>query len=222
MIDLLQLLDDLVSSPWFYAVLLLISLLDAFLPVIPSEPAIIIAGVYSAAGDTDLLLVIAAVGVGAVLGDQIPYGLGRFFSVRMLGHLPTGTKRRRTYDVLDRELAARGGYVLIIARFIPVGRYLVTLTTGIVNYPYRRFVFFSAVGGMAWSAYTVLTGYLGGVLFQDNALVGIGVGLGLAVVMAGAVEAVQRLRRRPMLGEAPSPTDGTTEDELPAPGLVVP
>jgi membrane-associated protein len=39
----------------------------------------------------------------------------------------------------------------------------------------------------------VLTGYVGGVLFQDNALLAFGVGVGLAVVLSGAMELIRRV-----------------------------
>ncbi|WP_410617432.1 hypothetical protein [Amycolatopsis sp. lyj-109] len=50
--DWAQLAESLISSPWLYAVLFAISVLDAFLPVVPSEPVIALAGVYAAKGQT--------------------------------------------------------------------------------------------------------------------------------------------------------------------------
>ncbi|MGW4944070.1 DedA family protein [Actinoplanes sp. NPDC004185] len=103
--------------------------------------------------------------------------------------LPPGTRRRATHDWVSRQLHTRGG-------FIPVGRYLVTITSGTVRYNYRNYVLFTIIGGTAWSAYTVLAGYVGGVLFQDNALLAFGVGVGLAVVLSGAMELIRRVSIR--------------------------
>ncbi len=186
-----------ITSPWLYAILLALSLLDSFLPLIPSEPVIVIAGVYAAAGDTNLTLVILATGVGAFLGDQIPYGAGRLLESRLLKRLPPGTKRRATHDLLARQLATRGGYLLLFTRFIPVGRYLATLTAGMVGYSFRNYIVFTAIGGMAWSIYMVLTGYIGGVAFRDNQLLAVGAGLALALLSAAVIELARRLRRRP-------------------------
>ncbi|MEU8236273.1 DedA family protein [Actinoplanes sp. NPDC048967] len=192
MIDWVGLTESLASSSWLYLILLSVSLLDSFLPLIPSEPVIIIAGVLAATGVTSLTLVIAATALGAFLGDQIPYAFGRRLSLALEKRLPPGTRRRATHDWVSRHLHTRGGFILVSTRFIPVGRYLVTITAGTVRYDYRNYVLFTIIGGTAWSAYTVLTGYVGGVLFQDNALLAFGVGLGLAVLLSGALELIRR------------------------------
>ncbi len=196
MIDWLQLAEDLVSSPWLYVILLSVSLLDSFLPAIPSEPVIVVAGVAAADGDVSLVGVIAATAVGAFLGDLVPYGIGRVSADPILKRLPAGSKRRATHDWLSAELARRAGYVLITSRFIPVGRYLVTLSAGISKLHWPTFAGYTAISVITWSAYTVLAGYLGGKAFQDNALLAIGVGLGLALVVSVTVEAVRYIGRR--------------------------
>jgi membrane-associated protein len=196
MIAWLELAESLAASPWLYLVLVSVSLLDSFLPLIPSEPVIIIAGVFAASGTTNVLLVIGATALGAFLGDQIPYAFGRRLSTRVEKRLPPGSKRRATHDWISRNLDARGGFVLVSTRFVPVGRYVVTITSGMVRYDYRYFLLYTVLGGTAWSAYTVLTGYLGGTLFQDNALLAFAVGLGLALVLSGAVEVTRRIRAR--------------------------
>lgn len=197
MIDWVELTESLGSSSWLYLVLMSVSLLDSFLPLIPSEPVIIIAGVFAATGSTNLVLVIGATAIGAFLGDQVPYALGRRLSAKIGKRLPPGSKRRATHEWISRQLDARGGFVLVSTRFIPVGRYVVTVTTGMVRYDYRHFVLFTLLGGTAWSAYTVMTGYLGGVLFQDNALLAFAVGLGLALVLSGVMEVIRRVRAVP-------------------------
>jgi membrane protein DedA with SNARE-associated domain len=200
-IDWLALAESLITSPWLYAVLIAVSFLDSFLPLIPSEPVVIVAGVYGATGQTNIVLVIAATALGAFLGDLVPYTAGRLMSARMLKRLPPGTKRRAAHDWFTRELDARGGFILVTTRFIPVGRYLATLSTGIVGYPLAKYVPFVAFATTTWSAYTALTGYLGGVVFQENTLLAIAVGVGLAFVVTGAIEGVRRFPRHRKVGD---------------------
>ena len=194
--DWQELAGSFASSPWLYLVLIAVSLLDSFLPLIPSEPVVIAAGVYAASGETNLLGVVVATAVGAFLGDLIPYGVGRALKERLLKRLPSGSRRRRTHDWLAAELARRGGFVLVSTRFIPVGRYLATLTTGVVGYPFRNYVLFTGIAAVAWSAYTVLTGFVGGLLFQDNPLLGIAVGVGLGLVVTLGIEAARHIRSK--------------------------
>jgi membrane-associated protein len=70
------------------------------------------------------------------------------------------------------------------------------LSTGIVGYPLGKYMVFVGFATATWSAYTALTGYLGGVVFQENTLLAIAVGVGLAFVVTGAIEAVRHIRRR--------------------------
>ncbi|HWO65150.1 MAG TPA: DedA family protein [Umezawaea sp.] len=196
MIDWLDLAESVITSPWLYAVLAAVSFLDSFLPLIPSEPVVIVAGVCAATGQTNIALVIAATTLGAFLGDLVPYTAGRLLGSRMLKRLPPGTKRRAAHDWFTHELDVRGGFILVTTRFIPVGRYLATLSTGIVGYPLVKYALFVGFATSAWSTYTAMTGYLGGVVFQENTLLAIAVGVGLALVVTGVLEGVRHARRR--------------------------
>ncbi|MEH0419258.1 DedA family protein [Streptomyces sp. B21-083] len=194
--DWINLAESLMESPVLYAVLIAVSLLDSFLPLIPSEPVVILAGIAGATGQTNILLVIAATTVGAFLGDLVPYSIGRLVGERVIERLPVGTKRRTAYDWFERELELRGGFVLVSTRFIPVGRYLATGTAGVVRYPLRKFMLYVAISTATWSAYTALSGYLGGVFFQENTLLAVAVGVGLAFAVTGTVELARYVRRR--------------------------
>jgi membrane protein DedA with SNARE-associated domain len=53
------------ASGWAYAVVFLLALLDAVLPVVPSETAVITAGVVAASGHLSLLLIVVSAAAGA-------------------------------------------------------------------------------------------------------------------------------------------------------------
>jgi membrane-associated protein len=93
-IDWLGLAESLITSPWLYAVLIAVSFLDSFLPLIPSEPVVIVAGVYAGTGQTDIVLVIAATTLGAFLGDLLPYTVGRLLGARVLARRLTPPSSR--------------------------------------------------------------------------------------------------------------------------------
>ena len=58
----------------------MIAFLDSVIPIVPSETAVIIGGVAAGAGDQNLWLVIVAGALGAFLGDNIAYLIGRRFA----------------------------------------------------------------------------------------------------------------------------------------------
>ena len=75
--DLLDLLHETMSSPWVYLAIFAIAVLDGFFPVVPSETAVITAGVFAASGAPYLPAVVLVAAAGALVGDHISYAIGR-------------------------------------------------------------------------------------------------------------------------------------------------
>jgi membrane protein DedA with SNARE-associated domain len=191
---LFDFLFDLLSSPWAYPIVFGIAALDAVLPAVPSESLAITAGVLCGVGKLHLAPTIAAAALGAFLGDTTSYVLGRTLGPRVRGRLFRGKRSERALDWADRMLKERGGYLIVVARFIPGGRTATTFTAGMVRFPAWRFVGFAAVAAIGWSVYAVMLGYLGGRIFEENPLLALAVALGIALTITAVVEAVRRFR----------------------------
>lgn len=189
-----QFLFDLLSSPWAYAIVLGIAALDAVFPAVPSESLAITAGVLSGLGKLHLAPSIAAAAVGAFLGDSTSYVLGRTLGVRARERLFRGDRSKRALAWAERTLDERGGYLIVVARFVPGGRTATTFTAGMVHFPAPRFTAFAAVAAVVWASYAVMLGYLGGRIFEENPLLALGVALGIAFGITVVVEAVRRFR----------------------------
>jgi len=189
-----QLVSD--ASGWAYAIVLLLAFLDAVVPVVPSETAVITAGVVAAAGDLSLPLVIAAAASGAFLGDNTAYLIGRRFGSRIVERFFKSEKATKRIEWATKRLDERGGELIVIARFIPGGRTAVTLSAGLVSFPWRRFAAYDVVAGLFWALYASLLGYFGGHAFEDAPWKGLLLALGLGFGIGGAVEAVRWYRHR--------------------------
>jgi membrane-associated protein len=188
---ILGLLDGAMGSPWLYAALFALAAIDGFMPLVPSETLAVSAGVYAASGDTNLAIVIAAAALGAITGDHVSYALGRRYGSRLETRRAPGKRSSRVFAWARRQLAERGGSILIVCRYVPGARTATTLIAGAVRHPLRSFSPFDAAGGISWGAYTALIGYVGGSAFEDDPLLGLALGLGLALALAGLVEAVR-------------------------------
>ena len=196
MIDWINQLTDVVSgSPWTYAALFAVSALDAIIPFVPSETSVITAGVLAADGDLILWLVILTAALGAIVGDNASYWIGRSVGHRLILRV-FGAKRHAKLLSMEKSLADRGGYLIIVGRFIPGGRTAVTLGAGTLEYPYRRFLMFDTIAGFLWASYAALLGYFGGKTFEDNPLAALGLAFAIALAVAGCVELVRWIRRR--------------------------
>ena len=177
-------LTELVSgSPWTYAIVLAAAALDPFLPVVPSEATAVAAGVLAGAGELSVALVIAAAVAGAFAGDVGSYATGRALGDRADRRVFRGDRGRRRREQARRLLAARGGLLILLARFVPGGRTAATVTAGLTRMPARRFVRLAGMAAAAWGTYVGLLGYVGGRAFEEEPWKG----LVLAFVLAGGL-----------------------------------
>jgi membrane-associated protein len=200
---LLTMVEDLATSPWIFPILFAFAALDAFFPVVPSESVLVTAGVFAASGDPNLVLIIAAAALGALVGDHISYLTGRVAGPRVLKLFPEGTRRRATLDRTERVLHERGGSLLVVARYIPGGRTATTLTMGVTNFPLWRFSSAALLAAVSWGVYVALLGFVGGAAFEDDPFWGLVLGFGLAVGLTLLFELVRMwLRRRRAVAES--------------------
>jgi membrane protein DedA with SNARE-associated domain len=190
-----SLLDVISSSSWTYGVVFLFAFLDVVFPVVPSETAVITSGVLAATGDLSIFLIIVCAAIGAMLGDNLAYWLGRVFEEPVRRRFFKG-ERQRHLDRAEKAIEERGGYLVIIGRFIPGGRTVVTFGCGILRYSWPRFFAFDVAAGLLWATYGGLVGYFGGKAFEDSPLKGILLALGIAFAVAGAVEGYRWWKRR--------------------------
>jgi len=184
------------ASGWAYAAIFLLAMLDAILPVVPSETSVITAGVLAASGRLSLPLVVVSAAVGAAAGDNLAYLIGRRFGDPVTRRFFSSEKSRQRLDWAQRQLNVRGGQLILVGRFIPGGRTVVTLTAGLLRYPWRRFVVLDAVAALIWALYAAALGYFGGRAFENAAWKGLLLALGVGFAIAGLTEAIRWVLRR--------------------------
>lgn len=188
-------LVDLASgSSWTYGVVLAFAALDAVAPIVPSETLVVASAALAASGRLNLALVLLAAAVGALLGDNAAYGIGRLFGGRIERRLAASEQRRRRLDWAEHQLDSRGATLIVVSRFVPGGRTATMVAAGLLRMRWRRFVTFDLAAAVLWALYAGLIGFFGGTAFEDEPLVGVGVAIGLALTLALAIEGVRRLR----------------------------
>jgi len=201
--------DEVVADPdggLAYLSIFALVFSDAIVPIFPGETTLSTASVLASQGTLELGLVIAAGALGAVLGDSALYWIVRTGPGGLRERLEaTSEKDERVAKGL--ALLGRSGPLLIVCgRFVPGVRFAVNVSMGLIEYPYRRFLLFSALGGVSWAIYTCLLAYwVGGALvdFPIGSIVISGI---ITSVLIGGVYLVDRRRRA---GETePPPASG--------------
>jgi membrane-associated protein len=193
---------DLVAqaSGWAYAIVLLLAFLDVIVPIVPSETAVITAGVVAAAGDLALSLIIVTAAVGAFAGDNLAYGIGHRYSMRPDPRLLRSAKTRKRIDWAKHQLDVRGATLITVARFIPAGRTAITISAGLTGFRWRRFARYDAIASVLWATYAALLGYFGGKAFEHQPwkglLLALGIGFGISLLIEGVRAGLRRYRAR--------------------------
>ncbi|HEU4750309.1 MAG TPA: DedA family protein [Acidimicrobiia bacterium] len=185
-----EFLESLAATPWFMVVVFAIALLDSVIPVVPSETALITGGVAAGFGDLPLVGVIAAGACGAILGDLLAYQVGTTFGSALERKAPERWLDRIAWA--RKALSRRAGIFLVFGRFIPLGRTVITITSGITRMPRTRFLGYIAIAGVIWSTYAAGLGFLFGRRFQDNHAVAFTWAFATAVGILVAVELTSR------------------------------
>lgn len=148
-----------------YAVLLIgIFAENAGLPL-PGEILIVVIAATAVANHASLPLILLASALGAMLGDNFSYWVGRRGGRFLLGCYCRATLS--SADCGDRIVglySRLGSRAVAVARFVPTVRALMAPVAGMTRMKWARFATFDALGALLWA--TVFT--LGGVLVGDS------------------------------------------------------
>ncbi|GHI95945.1 membrane protein [Streptomyces olivaceus] len=201
----------LVSSPWIYALVAVSVLLDIFLPVLPSGVLVITAATAAAAGSgaaaagrvpenvPDILILTLCATTASVLGDLAVFRLAWRGGPRLDRAIARSRRLTTAQERLGGALARGGGALVVLARFAPAGRSIVSLVAGAAHRRIRDFLPWSALAGLAWAAYSVALGYFGG---QWLGATWLAAGVSLAALFGAGAGAAFLVRRQPRASEA--------------------
>jgi membrane protein DedA with SNARE-associated domain len=194
--DLTDWLDEFSSNWWFLLIIFAVALLDSVIPIVPGETTVIAGGVAAGAGNQTLALVILAGALGAFLGDNLAYTIGNRFEPRVRAWAARKPNRADRLDQAGRQIRKRGGPLLITARFIPGGRTVLTVSSGLTRQPRRWFATWVAIAAVIWATYAGVLGYLFGQAFEDDHAIAFWLAFGTALAITAMIEIIRWIRDR--------------------------
>jgi len=155
-----SLILDWISNYGYVGILFLMALESATLPV-PSEIVMPFAGflVFSE-GQMSLVGVILAGSVGCTLGSIAAYVFGYYAGRPLILRYGRYILLREKHLVsAEKWFAKYGDKATFIARLLPVIRTVISLPAGIAKMNFKKFVLYSFVGSVPWTAMLALIGY---------------------------------------------------------------
>lgn len=182
----------------YWAVLLFVAIESMGVPF-PGETMLLVAAIY--AGTThhlSLPLVILAAAVGAILGDNVGYMIGREGGYRLL-------RRYGHYVRLDERKVKMGHYLfqrhggkaVFLGRFVAVLRIWAAFLAGAARMPWQRFLLYNAAGGVVWASVYGVGGYALGVnAHRLGGPLGVATAALAVTVLVGGVVFLRRNERR--------------------------
>jgi membrane-associated protein len=139
--------------------------------ILPGDSLLFTVGLFVGIGviDHSMFFVCTVLTVAAVAGNISGYWIGRLigpplFKPRtgLIGKILNPKYVTKTHDFFEKY----GNRALILARFVPIVRTFVTLVAGVGRMDFRKFILYTAIGGILWvCGVTTLGYYLGSVPF---------------------------------------------------------
>jgi len=186
-------------------------LIETFVPPIPSEAVLPVAGFLAYEGRMNAWGAWAAATIGALVGALIWYAigaaLGRDRARRVVGRIPL--LDFADFDRAESAFTRWGGAAVLVGRCIPMVRSFVSIPAGVERMPIWRFTLYTVIGSGVWNGIWIGLGFAFGpairpVLEQWSGLIStVAVGaIALLVLLFIVVRVTKRLRQRQQPEEA--------------------
>lgn len=159
---------------YVYAVLFLIVFVETGLivmPLLPGDSLLFAAGMLAATPDgLSITVIIPLLILAALLGDNVNYFTGRFFSKQIKSRERILFFKREYLTQTEEFYAKHGGKTVIMARFVPIVRTVAPFVAGAGSMEYRKYITYCVSGAILWVAGISMIGYFfGGIpIIQNN------------------------------------------------------
>jgi membrane protein DedA with SNARE-associated domain len=143
-----------------YPGLFTLILLESTLIPIPSELVMPFAGYMAAQGDFSLPVILVINSVAALVGSAICYWLGAAGGKPLL--LKYGKFlliRAKDIEKTESYFARHGKATILIGRFLPVVRHIISIPAGIARMPLVPFFTQTFIGSTIWGSVLIFIGY---------------------------------------------------------------
>ncbi|WP_166251851.1 bifunctional DedA family/phosphatase PAP2 family protein [Marinobacter salicampi] len=149
---------------WLAVALVLIAFIESLALaglVVPGVALLFAAAALAGKTSMPVMEALAWAGLGAVLGDNVSFWLGRHFRGRL--HLIWPVSRYPGVMIRGEHFFAQhGGKSVVLGRFVGPIRPVIPLVAGAFDMDGRRFLAFNLASALAWAPVYVLPGYLVG------------------------------------------------------------
>ena len=138
---------------------------------LPGDSLLFTVGLLVSKGDVpqQLWLCCLVLFAASMLGNASGYAIGAAVGPSIFQRDDSKIFKKKYVDKTHEFFEKYGNRAIVLARFVPIVRTFITVMAGVGDMGFRRFMFYSAIGGAVWAAgVTVLGYYLGQISFVRN------------------------------------------------------
>lgn len=171
---MVELFGALLENLNYWYVILLMAVESSFIPF-PSEVVVPPAAYKAANGEMNVVLVVAAATLGAIIGSLINYMLALFigrpiiykFANSRLGHMMLLSQEK--IQTAERYFDKHGAVSTFFGRLVPAVRQLISIPAGLARMSLPKFLLYTTLGAGIWNSILAAIGYsLNSVVSEDE------------------------------------------------------
>jgi membrane protein DedA with SNARE-associated domain len=143
----------------YISVFILMTMESMIFPV-PSEAVLPPAGLLVAQSRFSFPMVVIAATLGSIFGSMISYVIGSYGGRPFVDRFGRYfLLNRRDLEMSERFFKRRGDVTILVCRFIPVVRHLISLPAGFGKMNVITFSIYTIIGAGLWNTFLTYTGY---------------------------------------------------------------
>jgi len=136
------------------------------LMIIEGPIVTLIAALLASFGVFDIYIVFSLSVAGDIFGDVLFYGAGRKWGMHFVQHIGRHIGITEGLVIkMEKFFVNHGGKAIMIVKSTTGLCWATFIAAGIVKMPFKKFLLYSFLGGLLWSAFLVFMGYFFGNLY---------------------------------------------------------
>lgn len=126
------------------------------------DTLLFMSGFFAAQGLLPIEWLIVSIVIGAILGDNVGYTIGRRAGPRLFRKDDGLFFRKDHIQRAEGFYKTHGGKTVTLARFVPVVRTFAPMIAGVAKMDRKRFMFYNVLGALIWGIGVPMLGYFFG------------------------------------------------------------
>jgi membrane-associated protein len=138
---------------------------------LPGDSLLFVTGLFIAQGFISMNIWLGAIllTIAAIVGNGVGYWIGKKAGPALFRKPDSKLFKREYVEKTGQFFEKYGARAIVMARFVPIVRTFITAMAGMGGMNFRRFITFSAIGGVIWAGGVTILGYfLGNIPFVEK------------------------------------------------------